>query len=58
MNLSKNPNIHLMAINNGIMSHMKECLKLHDYEVQAFLFTAIGNFLVSPEADVRRKTVH
>ena len=36
---------------------MKSLLKIQDYEVHSLLFEAMGNFLTSPEHDIRKKFV-
>lgn len=45
-------------MSQGIMSLMKECLKLHDYEFQTSIFISMGNYLTSPDSEIRRKMVH
>ena len=34
-----------------------DCLMLHDYQVKTNLFKALGNFLISPHRELRKKAV-
>jgi hypothetical protein len=57
-NISENQECHSQCMQSGLLPLLRTSKQLHDYEVTANLFRTIGNFLTSPNQDIRRKCVH
>lgn len=56
--LSQNPSVLMKCERLGLAHTLREFLLLHDYKIQSNVLIAMGKYLVTEDAEIRRKMVY